>query len=124
MNLIERIDNFLNEKLMKFGGNYGNIIFLAGGAGCFDGDTLVNTKYGYKKISNIGVGEYVWTFSEKTGKRELCLVEEVKEFDEHPEEILELEFDNGEIVKCTENHEFYINDKWVKAKDIELYESL
>jgi len=34
--------------------------------------------------------------------------------------MLELKFDNGVEIHCTENHEFYIDGKWVMAKDIEL----
>lgn len=33
-------------------------------------------------------------------------------------EYLEIELENGEIIKCTENHPFYINGKWIEAKDL------
>jgi len=31
-------------------------------------------------------------------------------------EFLEIELETGEIIKCTENHPFFINGKWVEAK--------
>jgi len=110
----------LVEKLVVFNGGakYGQIVFMSGGAGCFDGETLVHTESGYKKISEIQPGEKVWTFSEETGEKELCEVEKLNVFEDHPEEILELTFDNGETVVCTENHEFYVDGEWVKAKDL------
>jgi hypothetical protein len=33
-------------------------------------------------------------------------------------EYLEIELENGEIIKCTKNHPFYVNGKWIKAKDL------
>jgi len=46
----------LCEKLLEFGkgAGSGQVVFLGGGAGCFDGDTLVKTSEGYKKISGPG----------------------------------------------------------------------
>jgi len=93
-------------------------VFMAGHPGCFDGDTLVKTENGYKKIFNIDIGERVYTFNENTGEIELKKVLDVLEYIEHPEDILEIIFDNGEKVICTENHEFYINGIWVKAKHL------
>jgi hypothetical protein len=39
-------------------------LFLAG-VGCFDADTLIPTKQGYKKIEDIQSGEYVLSFNLK-----------------------------------------------------------
>lgn len=110
----------LNEKLIMInqGKKYGQIVFLAGGAGCFDGETLVHTESGHKPIKDIQAGERVWTFSEETGEKELCEVEDLKIFDDHPEELLELTFENGETVVCTANHEFWVDGQWVKAADL------
>lgn len=116
----ENVQELLNEKLIMFnqGKRYGQVVFLAGGAGCFDGDTLVKVEEGYKKISEIKEGDMVWTFNEETGEKELKEVDETMVYPSHSEKLLELEFDNGEKVICTENHEFFVDDKWVKAKDL------
>jgi hypothetical protein len=34
------------------------------------------------------------------------------------DEYLEIELENGEVIKCTKNHPFYVNGKWVKAEDL------
>lgn len=34
------------------------------------------------------------------------------------EEYIEIEMENGEIFKCTLNHPFYVDDKWIEAKDL------
>jgi len=31
---------------------------------------------------------------------------------------LEIELENGEIIKCTKNHPFLVNEKWIKAEDL------
>jgi DNA gyrase subunit A len=33
-------------------------------------------------------------------------------------EYLEIELESGEIIKCTKNHPFYVNGKWIKAEDL------
>lgn len=115
---------FIDEKLVSFGGKvypkFNQVVILAGGAGCFSGDTLVKTEHSYKKIKDVQEGEKVWTFNEDTKKYELNVVDELLEYSKHPQNLLELQFDNGETVICTESHEFFINEEWVKAKDIPL----
>lgn len=93
-------------------------VFMAGGPGCFVGDTLVKTSTGYKPISTIKEGELVYTINEITKEIELKSVIKTHLYEEHTEDLLELEFDTGDIVKCTENHLFYVDNKWVKAKDL------
>jgi DNA gyrase subunit A len=34
------------------------------------------------------------------------------------DEYLEIELESGEIIKCTKNHPFYVNGKWIKAEDL------
>jgi hypothetical protein len=116
----------LDEKLITFSNRapYGQVVFMAGGAGCFDGDTLVKTESGYSKITDIKVGDKIYTFNEVSKIMELDEVVECYNYklSDLPEnqKMLELEFDNGTKIKCTENHEFYINGSWVMAKNLEL----
>lgn len=93
-------------------------VFMAGSPGCFDGETLVDTNNGFKKISDIEVGDQVLTFDEETGDEVYKPVLELFKYDVTDDDILEIEFENGETVICTENHEFYVNGEWVKAKDL------
>jgi hypothetical protein len=93
-------------------------VFMAGGPGCFVADTLVRTQSGYEKIQNIQTGTMVYTINETTGDEELKPVVLTHEYTDHTEDLLELEFEGGVVVRCTENHEFYVDGKWIAAKDL------
>jgi hypothetical protein len=120
--LFEEAMNLLYEKLITFkgGAKYGQIVFLSGGAGCFDGDTLVKTESGYMTIKDITPNTMVYTQNEETGETELKRVKDVIEYsvNDQVDELLELTFENGETIVCTENHLFHIDGVWIKAKDI------
>ena len=113
---------FLNEVAIQFGGKaypkFGNVVILSGGAGCFDGDTLVNTKNGYKKISDITKEDEVLSFNEETSESEYKQVVDKFEYQELDTPLVELEFDNGQIITCTETHKFFVDGEWVMAKDL------
>lgn len=114
--IFESLNDYLNE------GVYDKHIFkaflLAGGPGCFIAGTKVKTELGYKNIEDVKSGEFVYTINEMNGEIELQEVSSLLKYDDHSEDLLELEFENGEIIRCTENHEFYVNGQWVKAKDL------
>jgi intein/homing endonuclease len=93
-------------------------VFLAGGPGCFVEGTLVRTDVGYQPIETVAAGTLVYTINEKTGEEELKPVILSHKYAEHTEDLLELEFEDGVIVRCTENHRFYVGGKWVPAKDL------
>ena len=95
-----------------------NILVLAGGGGCFTADTLVKTENGYKKIIDITNKDKVYTINEETEEIELKTVEQLVEHELPPSKMMEIEFDDGTKVRCTENHEFYVEGKWVQAKDL------
>ena len=118
---IKRTRAAINEQLMVEGVDDPGIlkcVFLGGGPGCFVEDTLVKTETGYKPISLVKEGELVYTINETTGETELKPVVKTHRYDEHTEDLLELEFDTGDIVRCTETHLFYVDGEWVKAKDL------
>lgn len=118
-------EDTLNEKLITFGGQAypksGQVLMLAGGAGCFVGDTLVKTSGGYKRISEISLDDSVLSLNEESGNMEYKQVVNLFKYEpEQSDTLLELEFDNGEIVRCTENHKFYVDGSWVKAIDLDV----
>lgn len=93
-------------------------MFMAGFPGCFSGNTEIKTLKGYKFIKDINIGDLIYTLNEKTKEIEIKPVENVLSYSKYDNDIIELEFDNGQKVICTENHEFYIDGKWIKAKDL------
>jgi len=122
----EMFTNPMNEVLITLGKKaypkFGNIVILAGGAGCFDGDTVINTSEGYKNISDIKINDKVLSINEDTKVQEYQKV--TNTFIYKPEKkMIEIIFEdeNGEEskVKCTSDHKFLVGDKWVEAKDLE-----
>lgn len=93
-------------------------VILAGGPGCFVGGTLVRTKDGHKPIEEVEVGELVFTINEETGDEEWKPVMNTYTYSEHDESLLEITFDNGEVIVCTENHLFYVDGEWIPAKNM------
>lgn len=119
----DKFVDVINEKLITFGKkaypDYDNVVVMAGGAGCFSGNTVVKTENGYKEICCIKPGEKVYTLNESTGNIELDTVEFNNCFNEFENpDLVELEFDNGTKIVCTPNHEFYFNGEWIAAKDL------
>ena len=89
---------------------------------CFDGDTLIATNEGQKRIDEIEAGDRVWAYNVETGELELkeVLTVYVKENDE----ILHLNTTEGDI-DTTTNHPFYVISKgWVAAGDLEVADEI
>lgn len=69
----------------------------------------------YINIEDLKEGDFVETLN---GKKE------VKDTFEFNKKIIEVEFEDGTIIKCSEEHRFYIggdihdNSSWIKAKDL------
>jgi len=93
-------------------------VFMAGHPGCFDENTFIKTQNGYKLIKNISIGDNIFTFNEDTYNEELKPVENVMEYKSYNNDIIELEFEDGTKVICTEDHKFFVEGKWIMAKDL------
>jgi len=99
---------------------YGGRGAHGGGAFCLSSDTLVKTENGYKNISDIKKGEFVFTLNENNNNIEIKEVLDIyKRTKNDSYELLEIELDNGEKIKITENHEVLLkNGDWIKARDL------
>jgi hypothetical protein len=83
---------------------------------CFDGDTLIATEDGFKRIDEIQAGDRVWSYNVETSEKRLKEVKQV--FVKESNEILHLETTEGGI-DATTNHPFYVIGKgWVAAGDL------
>lgn len=81
--------------------------------GCFLPDQKVILSGGvYKDIQKVKAGDVV---KDVFGKYKTVLGKFEYEIDE---EVIEIEFDDGEKLTCTEDHEIRVGDSWVKAKDL------
>ena len=83
---------------------------------CLDGDTGVQTLDGIRPIREIDVGDLVFT---DKGLKPVTRKFDPAELDGSDKEFLELEFDDGSIVRCTHDHRFMMPDgSWVEARDL------
>lgn len=87
---------------------------------CFTKDSKVLTVGGYKNISELNVGDKIINYCE-TNKcfKEDEIVKVHKNLNKSKgAKVLKLTFDDGQIIECTEDHEFLTNNGWKKAKDL------
>jgi hypothetical protein len=83
---------------------------------CFVAGTLVVTEDGTKPIEQMKKGDRVWSYNEKTGKSEINTVLDAF-LSGYTDKIVEIKA-GGELIEATEDHPFYIDNSWVKAKDL------
>ena len=84
-----------------------------GGGACFTEDTLILTEDGLVEIDEIEVGDFVWSENPETGD---ITLKEVKETFVNKTDTLLYIIVNGETIKTTEGHVFYVEDLgWVPA---------
>jgi len=95
-------------------------LLYGGGMGCFVKDTLVLCDgLKYKKIQKIQKNEKVYSYNEKTKQIELKKVLQTHRYDtEKTTTLISFYLKGGEVIKCTGNHEFYIDGMWVSAQKI------
>lgn len=54
---------------------------------------------------------------EKTGEKTFGLGHSPR-IGQITDEMIEIELNNGEVLRCTKNHPFYVDQKWIKAEDL------
>jgi hypothetical protein len=94
---------------------------------CFHGDTPILTKDGYKPIKNIEAGEIIINYDEnKKIFKEDIVVKRHENLNKSQNSImLEIELDNGDIIKVTENHKFLTTNRgWVAAKNLTIEDDI
>jgi len=85
---------------------------------CLAGDTKIKTSNGSKNISDINIGDMVWSLS---GLQEVINKFTPKDLSGEGKKYLKLKFDDGSEIKCTHDHKFYMkNDTWEEAINIKI----
>ncbi len=69
-----------------------------------------------KSIKHIKAGDKLWGFDDKTFEKSICVVEKTSNFT--PEELYEVELENGKKFYATGDHKIVANGKWIKIEDI------
>ena len=87
---------------------------------CLDGDTLIKTIDGYKKIKNIIVGDNIISFNKNTNRFENDIVDKIYEnmFISDNEEMYEIELENEKKLKITGNHKILTDKGYIKVKNL------
>lgn len=85
---------------------------------CLDGDTIISTEFGDKKIKDLidcNIRVKSIDNSGNTVLSDVCTVKETAEsYDEY-----EIELEDGSVIKCTPNHRFMLKDgSYKEAKDL------
>jgi len=91
---------------------------------CFHPDSEVMTLLGNKKISELVVGQLIYSFDETKKQIELSTIEQVitKNVDE---KLIVIELENGKVIKCTYNHEIFTNNRgWVEASKLSIEDDI
>jgi len=88
------------------------------GRNSFTAETLVHTQHGLVPISEVQIGDEVWSFNEETGEQEfnevVHLIQGEQEYD-----LVVLTLENGNSIEATDGHPFFVAEKsWTKAKSL------
>ena len=81
------------------------------GYGCFSYNTLVLTEDGYKQIGDIVEKKYkgkIWSYNFQTQEKELQPIYDYVKNEKS--DYLKITLDNGEVIECTPDHIFYLNN--------------
>lgn len=81
------------------------------GGGCLVAGTKIFTVDGFKNIEDITLTDNVLT-------KEGLFAPVVQTFKFEEKETLEIEFEDGYVVRCTPEHKFLVNGEWIEAKDL------
>ena len=95
--------------------DFGNSVNGFASSQCFVAGTLVLTSEGSKAIEEIKAGDLVYSTNPETGESEY---KEVARVFRRESDIIIHVFVNGEEIETTPNHPFWVEDKWVNAKDL------
>src|SRR5690606_11026833 len=86
---------------------------------CFTEDTKIITSNGpNKKAKEITIGDRLMAVDEKTMEIKETSVTKVYKYS--TDDIIEIEFEDGKIIKTTPEHPFYVKGKWVEAIELKL----
>lgn len=92
----------------------GNIhILLVGDPGCLSKGTMVATPFGNRKIEETSL-VYSYDFKKEKVIANKCYIIPTKK------QAVEIEFEDGEIIKCSKEHPFFLGTQAIKAKDLNI----
>jgi len=89
---------------------------------CLDENTIIKTLNGLKPLKNVSINDVVYTIN---GTQRVTHTYSHEQLNPSEKEYLEITFDDGSSIRCTDNHEFYMIDKtWKHAADFVIGDKL
>lgn len=83
---------------------------------CLNPNTLVKTKSGAKKISDLALGDKVMT---RNGLEPV-----INKFEYEDAQVYEITLENGDVIEATGQHKFVVNGEWKCVEDLVVGEAL
>ena len=85
---------------------------------CFIEGTKISTKDGDINIQDINIGDLVYSINKETSELQLCNVDQLHQRN-YEGIIIEIELDNGNIIKSTPNHKIYTSNRgWIRSDEL------
>jgi hypothetical protein len=93
---------------------------------CLHPDTEITLHdFSKKRISDVNIGDLVWTINESNGELEIKEVEFVYKNLNKGQQMYELEMDNGDIIQITGNHKVKLKSGiWKKVEDLSIEDEI
>jgi group I intron endonuclease len=92
---------------------------------CFHPDTLIKTKQGNKKISELNPGDIILTFNEANEIFEWKPISGVYETPSIKKKKVKIHLDNGESFSCTSDHKWLTSNRgWIEAENLTIEDDL
>ena len=108
---IKMIDN------LTAGWQNDDIAIIAGRPGCFTAETLIRTEGGTKRISEVREGDMILSRDTDRGVDEYKPAINFIKHTNRTDRLFHVKLKNGSGFRVTEDHEFFINGKYVPIKD-------
>lgn len=87
---------------------------------CFPAGTLISTYSGYKKIEDIKINDFVYSYDEKNKKIELKKVNYL--FKKKAKNLCKIKLSNDDEIVCTGNHPIYTKRGYIPAQEVKEYD--
>lgn len=100
----------------------GDLMMMMSDTVCFVAGTPVQTEDGPVAIEDIKVGTRVWAYDTKTGEKRLARV--VETIENVSSKIVSITLPDGEIIRCSPEHPFWVDGNWVRADSLRVGDQL
>ena len=91
---------------------------------CFTANTLIPTKNGVKKIKDIKKEDKLFGYDEKNKCFKETIVKDIGNRLSSYKDMLVIKLDNGQLIRCTKEHPFFVKEKWKRADKLNINDEI